>query len=96
MSEKKATSYMVLMGLIVLMFALQTIDNVCNWYITWLGFIYYGDAPDQALDALQVDETTSFSLHLVGSMIDLLTTLKLAIADSIMVSPSSIPCCQHY
>jgi hypothetical protein len=86
MSEKKQTSYKVLMGLIVFMFALQTIDNICDWYIAWLGFIYYGDAPDQALDALEVDETTSLLLHVIGSMVDLLTTLRLAIADSIMVS----------
>jgi hypothetical protein len=47
MSEKKQTSYKVLMGLIVLMFILQTIHNVCDWYIVWLGFIRYGNAPDQ-------------------------------------------------
>ena len=74
------------MGLIVLMFALQTIHNICDWYIMWLGFIYYGDAPDQALDALQVDEGTSLILRLVGSMFDLLAVLRLAIADGIMVS----------
>jgi hypothetical protein len=87
MNEKKHTSYKVLMVLIVLMFVLQTISNVCNWYITWLAFIYYGDAPDQALDALRVDETTSLSLLVIGSMFDLISTLRLAIADSIMVSP---------
>jgi hypothetical protein len=89
-NEKKQTSYKVLMGLIVLMFALQTIDNICNWYIVWLGFIYYDNAPDQALGALQMDETV-LSLRVVGSMTDLLITLRLAIADSIMVSthPSS-------
>jgi hypothetical protein len=84
--EKKQTSYKVLMGLIFLMFSLQTIHNVCGWYTVWLGFIYYGDAPDQALDALEVDELTSLSLQVVGSMTGLLTTLRLAIADSIMVS----------
>ena len=76
------------MGLIVLMFALQTIHNICNWYTTWLGFIYYSDASDQALDALEVDEA-KLSLRVVGSMEDLLTTLRLTIADSIMVSTIS-------
>ena len=85
MNEKKQTSYKVLMGLIVLMFALQTIHNICNWYITWLGLIYYSDAGDQALDALEVDGA-KLSLRIVGSLVDLLTTLRLAIADSIMVS----------
>jgi hypothetical protein len=74
------------MGLIVLMFTLQTIHNVCNWYITWLGFIYYSDVPDQALDALEVGGISSLPLLVVGSMFDLLITLRLAIADGIMVS----------
>jgi hypothetical protein len=85
MNEKKQTSYKVLMGLIGLMFFLQTIHMICDWYIIWLGFIYYSNAPDQALDALKVDGTR-LSLRVVGSMEDLLTTLRLAIADSIMVS----------
>ena len=73
------------MGLIVLMFALQTVHGACNWYTTWLSFIYYSNVPDQALDALQADELTSLSLDVIGSMGDLLTTLRLAIADSIVV-----------
>jgi hypothetical protein len=74
------------MGLIMLMFTLQTIHNICDWYIVWLGFIHYEDAPDQALDALELDGAASISLRVAGSMVNLLTTLKLAIADSIMVS----------
>jgi hypothetical protein len=84
-SEKKQTSYKVLMGLIVVMFTLQTIHNIGNWYSTWLSFIYYSDAPDQALDALDLDGP-KLSVRVFGSMFDLLTTLRLAIADSIMVS----------
>jgi hypothetical protein len=81
----------VLMGLIVLMFVLQTIHIACDWYMMWLGFIYYSEMPDQALNALQVNGTTSFLLRLLGSMFSLLTTLQLAIADSIMVSTCSSP-----
>jgi hypothetical protein len=73
------------MGMIVVMFALQTIHNIGNWYIIWLGFIYYSDAPDQALDALQMDGA-KLSLQVILSMFDLLIMLRLAIADSIMVS----------
>jgi hypothetical protein len=83
---KKQTSYKVLMGLVVLMLFLQTVHNIGTWYIAWLGFIYYGDAPAQALEALEVDGTTSLSLHIISSILDLLTTLRLSIADSIMVS----------
>ena len=86
MSEKKQTSYKVLMGLIVLMFALQTIHIIGNWYIAWLGFVYYSDAPDQAVDSLKINGLASPSLQGVGSINTLLTTLRLAIADSIMVS----------
>ena len=86
MSEKKQTSYKVLMGLIVLMFTIQTVHNACNWYTAWLGFIYYSTTPDQALDALEVDGGTGPSLVAIGSMNVLLTTLRLAIADSIVVS----------
>jgi hypothetical protein len=84
MSEQKQGSYKVLMGLIVLMFALQTIHTTCDWYILWLSFIYYGNTPNQALDALEVDPAR-VSLEVVRSMFDLLTTLRLGIADSIMV-----------
>jgi hypothetical protein len=87
MHEKKQTSYKVLMGLIVLMFVLQTVHNVCEWYTTWLGFIYYSNAPDQALDALAENPLSGLSLFVVSSMNDLLATLRLAIADGIMVSP---------
>jgi hypothetical protein len=86
MNEKKQTSYKALMGLIVLMFGLQTIHSVCDWYMIWLGFIYYGNAPDQALDALEGDTITNLSLRAVVPMLDILNMLRLAIADSIMVS----------
>jgi hypothetical protein len=74
------------MGLIIVMFILQTVHNIGTWYIQWLGFIDYSDTPDRALDALEVDGTTSVSLRVIGSMLFLMTTLRLAIADSIMVS----------
>jgi hypothetical protein len=73
------------MGLIILMFALQTIHNVCVWYITWLGFIHYGDVPDKALDTFEEDGAT-LTVRLATSLAVVLTTLRLAIADSIMVS----------
>jgi hypothetical protein len=47
--------------------------------------LMYGDAPDQALDILEEDEITKLSLRIVWSMDALLGTLRLAIADSIMV-----------
>jgi hypothetical protein len=90
-NKNKQTSYKVLTGLIVLMFALQTIRSVCEWYIVWRGFIYYTDAPDLALDALE-GEKISFLIHVVESLGGPITVLKLDIADSILVSTRvSIP-----
>jgi hypothetical protein len=80
-SEKKPTSYRFLMGLIVLMTAIQTIRTACQWYIVWLGFIHYSNSPDQALDALEID-VTSLSLFVTGSMIDLLTILSVKLIMS--------------
>ena len=78
------------MGLISFMFLCETVSIACNWYVTWLGFIHYGGASDQALDALMVDGVASLSLRVIGSTLDLLVTLRLAIADSIMVSLSIV------
>jgi hypothetical protein len=92
MNGNKQTSNKVLMGLIVLMFILQTIHSVCIWYTTWLGFIHYRNVPWKAMDALQMNGSANVSLRVVGSMCQLLTTLRLAIADSIMVStPPLLP-----
>jgi hypothetical protein len=85
MTEKKPTSSKVLMGLIVLMFTFKTISIICNWYPAWLGFIYYSNAPDQALDVLETGGT-SHTVHVIYAIDDLLTPLRLGIADSIMVS----------
>jgi hypothetical protein len=86
MNEKKQTSSKILMALIVLMFTLQTIESACSWYKLWLGFIYYDDVPDQALEALEGEATPSTTVWLVEATINMLLTLRLAIADSIMVS----------
>jgi hypothetical protein len=77
MSEKKQTSYKVLMGLILLMFALQTIHNICDWYQTWLGFIYYSNLPGQALDALEENSQASHSIYIIASMENLLDSNQL-------------------
>jgi hypothetical protein len=82
--EKKQASHKVLIGLIALIFLAQTIHNACDWYITWIHFIYHGNTP--TVEALEGDTETSPSVYIVQSMLELLTTLRLAIADSIMVS----------
>jgi hypothetical protein len=91
MNEKKQTSYKILMALIVLMFTLQTIESACGWYIKWLGFIYYDDAPDQALEALEGQAPPNTTVWAVEATVNMLVTLRLAIADSIMVSNCPSP-----
>jgi hypothetical protein len=87
-NKRERKSYQILMGLIGFMFLCETVSIACNWYITWLGFIHYDGATDQALDALMVDGSASLALRVIGSTLDLVVTLRLAIADSIMVSLS--------
>jgi hypothetical protein len=72
------------MGLITLMFVLQSVHNIVTWYQLWLGFIYYGSTSDEATAVFEGLETAPV-LVAINSMEDLLTTLRLAIADSIVV-----------
>jgi hypothetical protein len=66
------------------MFVVQTIHNVCSWYTIWLGFIKYDGRSDQAINALLGVEDTPANIAITGLQ-DLLTTLRIGIADSIMV-----------
>jgi hypothetical protein len=83
----KEGSCKVLMGMILVIFGLQTVHNTGNWDITWLDFIHYGNIP--ALEALEGGAATSPSRYIVQAILELLTTFRLAIADSIMVSKIS-------
>jgi hypothetical protein len=66
------------------MFIVETVQNVCWWYRTWLGFIVYDGTTDLALDALDTVASTP-TLLVLTAMEDLSTTIRLGIADSIMV-----------
>ena len=83
--ERRQKSYRVLMCLITLMFALQTVHNIINWYNMWLAFIDYGDNIDGSfLVLLGLDTTPSqFALFAVQ---ELLVTFRLGIADSILAN----------
>jgi hypothetical protein len=73
------------MYLIVLMFAFQTIHNADYWYRVWVAFITDDGNPQQELIVIENVRTTRV-LHATGMLEDILTTSRLAIADSIMVS----------
>jgi Na+/proline symporter len=76
------------MSLIVLMFIMQTIHNAAVYYEAWLGFIQYGGTSNQALAVFIDDEAAVPLIIPTYSMSQFLGVLRLAIADSIMVSTS--------
>jgi hypothetical protein len=74
------------------MLVIQTIHNACNWYLMWLGFIHYGGDSEAALFVFeQLD--TSMELVRIHGLELILTTLRLAIAGSIMVCGQQLLCC---
>jgi hypothetical protein len=72
------------MGIIGLMWLLQTVHSVCNWYQNWLGWVKYGGSSDEAVGALRGVPTTR-AMFIVDVLEDIGTILRPAIADSIMV-----------
>jgi hypothetical protein len=82
--EEKRNASKIVISLIVFMFVLQTVHDVCIWYILWLAFIKNGGSPDQALTVLEGVPVSNTIIAII-SFGDLHTTLRLAIADGIMV-----------
>jgi hypothetical protein len=81
----KRWSSRVLMMLVLIMFILHTIHKAVNWYQAWLAFIFHGDDVVQGAMIIEGFVITP-TLNAVYTMQDLLTTLRLGIADGIMVS----------
>ena len=88
-SPTKQRFYQVLMGLILFMFLIETIHISVNVYQLWLAFVQYAESPDESIVILKLAASTP-SLLAIGAIDDMLTTFRLAIADSIMVSPSML------
>jgi hypothetical protein len=82
----KRRSSGVLMGLILLMFFIQTIHVAVHEYRVWLAFVQYAESPDQSVAILEENLQTPTLLAISG-MQDLFITFRLGIADSIMVGP---------
>ena len=74
------------MALILAMFTLHTIHIASNWYITWLAFIKYGGTTDDAWSVLVNGGPSAVTTVALDGLNDLLTVLRMAIADSIMAS----------
>ena len=67
------------------MWILQTVHNVCNIYDSWVAFIQYGDTADGTAAVLD-GEIITRPLVAVDAVGELLSTLRLATADGIMVN----------
>jgi hypothetical protein len=87
-TKQKEKSHRTLLYLILLMFTLQTIHNADTWYRDWVAFIKDDGKPKDELLVMENIETTRV-LYATGTLEDLLTALRLAIADSIIVSPNA-------
>ena len=67
------------------MWILQTVHNVCNIYENWVAFIQYGDTTDGTTAVLD-EEIITRPLVAVYAVGPLMGTIRLAIADGIMVN----------
>jgi hypothetical protein len=83
--EKKEKPYKVLMMLIVVMYVNQSILLSIDCYLSWLAYIKYGGSHEAVAVFYQTKDTPVRVLYLLA-VIELLETIRLGIADSIMVS----------
>jgi hypothetical protein len=74
------------MGLIVAMFINQTVSVVLDFYSEWLAYVKYSESNDRALSVLVGTEETPLAVLNIIAVENLILTIKLGIADSIMVS----------
>jgi hypothetical protein len=87
MKDNKQRSSKVLMVLIFIMYINESALAALNWYLGWLAYVKYSGSDDQAA-AISIywtsTETPSTVLNIDG-VTYLLATLRLGIADSVMV-----------
>jgi hypothetical protein len=74
------------MILILVMYANQTVVVAINWYLEWLAlFVTYSGSKDQAVIVYDVSEETPLTVLNIIGVSSLFLTVRLGIADSIMV-----------
>ena len=82
-SKKRASK--VLMILILAMYINETVLITLNWYLDWLAYVKYSGSEDQAAAMfIPSEETPLIVLNMIGVSY-ILRTIRLGIADSIMV-----------
>jgi hypothetical protein len=85
MKDQKQRSSKVLMVLLLVMYVNQTVQVAFIWYFGWLAYVKYSGSNDQALAVFYSSEETPLTELYITAVYLLLTTLRLGIADSIMV-----------
>jgi hypothetical protein len=69
------------------MWVIQTTHNALTWYITWSAFVEFGENPSKALIIFGNDfDAMTPALNIMSAVLNFLDTLRLVVADSIMVS----------
>jgi hypothetical protein len=88
--EKKEKTSKVLMILVAAMYINQTAIVSTDWYTSWLAYIQDGGSIDQTLAVLLEEENTPLTVLWLIAVSYLLITIRVGIADSIMVLASRI------
>jgi hypothetical protein len=86
MKDNKQRSSKVLMVLILVMYINESALTALDWYLGWLAYVKYSGSEDQATAIFWATEETPLTVLYIFAVSNLLETLKLGIADSIMVS----------
>ena len=73
------------MILILVMYINESALVALNWYMGWLGYVKYSSSHDQAVAVVIETEETPLTVLNMIAVTNLLATLRLGIADSIMV-----------
>jgi hypothetical protein len=74
------------MVLILIMYINETALVTLDWYMSWLTYVKYSGLEDQAAAVIVTSEDTPLTTFYMIGVANLLTTLRLSIADSIMVT----------
>jgi hypothetical protein len=85
MKDDKQRSSQVLMILILIMYIIESAVVAVVWYFGWLAYVKYSGSEDQAAAIFWSSEETPLIVLYMDAATSLLATLKLGIADSIMV-----------
>jgi hypothetical protein len=83
--DNKRRAPKVLMILILVIYINQSTLIAVNWYRGWLGYVKYSGSEDQAVAIFLPMEETPLTVLYMYAVTSFITTLKLGIADSIMV-----------